>query len=206
MERLNGLHLDEWLRGQPSQEQRNEIARKIFRAWYRLYFAGRLLYVDFHPGNFLVLPDGRLGLLDFGFMLEPDDQLWELLRRMDRPLTSGRREDLAAAVKEWSWITDDPVDAERLELSIEYAEWCWRPRYLGTEFDFGDEADFRRGFNLFARMAGRRYSRARPCTPAISRQQFSLRSLLYQLKARIESRSICEEEITASGWDRSEYA
>jgi predicted unusual protein kinase regulating ubiquinone biosynthesis (AarF/ABC1/UbiB family) len=29
-----------------------------------------LLHTDPHPGNFLVLPDGRLGVLDFGSSLE----------------------------------------------------------------------------------------------------------------------------------------
>jgi len=37
--------------------------------------------------------DGRLGVIDFGFMLELDDTLWELFRKMDRAQTTGRRED-----------------------------------------------------------------------------------------------------------------
>jgi len=205
MERIGGVHLDQFLRRNPSPEQRNEAGRKLVRAWYRLFFAGRLLYADFHPGNFLFLEDGRMGVLDFGFMLPLDEALWDLMRKMDRGLTTGHREDIAAVVKEWSWITDDAVDAERLRLSVEYTDWSWRSRYRGGEFDFGDEADFLRGAELFGQMAGKRYSRARPCTPVISRQQFGLRALLYRLKAKIDVRTICEEEIGVSGWDRSEY-
>ena len=55
-------------------------------------------------------------------------------------------------------------------------------------------------------MAAKRYSRARPCTPVISRQYFGLRSMLYRLKAKIDVRPICEEEIKATGWDRSDYS
>jgi hypothetical protein len=54
-------------------------------------------------------------------------------------------------------------------------------------------------------MARKRYSRGRSCTPVISRQQFGLRSILHRLKAKIDMRPICEQEIKATGWDRSDY-
>src|SRR5262245_63490296 len=82
MQRLEGLHLDQFLATNPSPQLRNEFGRKLLRAWYRMMYAGRLVYVDCHPGNFLFMPDGRLGVIDFGFMLELDDTLWELFRKM----------------------------------------------------------------------------------------------------------------------------
>ena len=35
-------------------------------------------------------------------------------------------EDRIASVKEWSNIRDD--ETERLKLTEEYADWCWRSR------------------------------------------------------------------------------
>jgi predicted unusual protein kinase regulating ubiquinone biosynthesis (AarF/ABC1/UbiB family) len=206
MEHLEGLHLDAFLATNPSQELRNEFARKLLRAWYRMMYAGRLLYADMHPGNYLFMPDGCLGVIDFGCMVELDDTLWDLMRKMDRPLTTGRRDDRIASMKEWSWISDEPEDADRLRLSDEYADWSWQSRYCGGEFDFGNEADFRRGIDLFVEMVRKRYNRARPCTPMIARQQFGWSSMLYQLKAKIDVAPIAEEEVKATGWDRSEYA
>jgi predicted unusual protein kinase regulating ubiquinone biosynthesis (AarF/ABC1/UbiB family) len=205
MDRLEGMHLDAFLRTNPSQEQRNEAGRKLVRAWYRQLFAGRMLYADFHPGNFLFMPDGKLGLIDFGLIVELDTDLWELFRKMDRGLTTGKAEDRIAALKEWSWIPDDPAEAERIRLMDEYTDLSWRPRYCGCEFDFGDETDFRRSIDLFVQMASKRYSRARPCTPVISRQQFGLRAMLYRLRARFDLRPMSEEEVKATGWDRSDY-
>jgi predicted unusual protein kinase regulating ubiquinone biosynthesis (AarF/ABC1/UbiB family) len=206
MEHLDGPHIEEFLATDPPQERRNEVGRKIVRAWYRMLFAGRLLYVDFHPGNFIVMEDGRLGVIDFGCVMELDDTMWELFRKMDRPLTTGRREDRIPVLKEWSWITDDPIDAERLRLSDEFSDWNWRPRYCGGEFDFGDEADFRRGIDLFVEMVRKRYSRARASTPSIVRQTFAVRAMLYRLKAKFDIAAIAEEEVRATGWDRSGYA
>lgn len=206
MERLGGVHLDEFLSANPSQEVRNEFARKMIRAWSRMHFAARLTYADFHPGNFLFMEDGRLGLIDFGFILAHSDDEWPLIEKIDKALTTGRREDRLAAVKEWSSITDDPADADRLRVNDEFADWCWRCRYWGGPFDFGDEADFRRGIDLFTEMVRKRYSRSRPCTPVIARQNFGVRSMLYRLKAKIDIRPIAEEEVKATGWDRTAYA
>ncbi len=204
MERLEGVHLREFMARAPSQAERNEVARKIVRAWYRLYYAGRMFYPDQHPGNYLVMDDGRVGLIDFGLILPIEGDEWEFARKMDRPLTTGRLHDRIAAVKEWSGIGDDEPD--RLRLNEQFAEWCWRSRSVAGEFDFSDEADFRRGIELFSEMIRRRYSRSRPNTPTIARGNFSARAILYLLKARINIAEIAEEEVKATGWDRSDYA
>jgi predicted unusual protein kinase regulating ubiquinone biosynthesis (AarF/ABC1/UbiB family) len=205
MDRLNGVHLEECLARNPSQEERNKFARKMIHAWYRIHCAGRMTYADLHPGNFLFMDDGTLGLIDFGFVVEHNDEEWALIRKMDRALTTGRREDRITAVKEWSSITDDPADSDRLRLNEEFADWCWRCRYWGGPFDFSDEADFRHGIDLFTEMVRKRYSRSRPNTPSIARMNFGVRSMLYQLGAKIDIRPIAEEEIKATGWDRSDY-
>jgi predicted unusual protein kinase regulating ubiquinone biosynthesis (AarF/ABC1/UbiB family) len=163
-----------------------------------------MLYADFHPGNYLVMNDGRLGLLDFGFIVHLEGEEWEQFRKLDRPLTTGKREDIIRSIKEWNNIGDD--DPDRLRLCIEFAEWCWMSRYRGGEYDFGSEVEFRRGIDLFTEMVRKRYTRSRPNTPAISRSHFGWRSLLYQLRARIDVRAIAQEEVRATGWDRSDYA
>jgi predicted unusual protein kinase regulating ubiquinone biosynthesis (AarF/ABC1/UbiB family) len=206
MDYLPGVHLDAFLARGPSQEERNEYARKLVRAWYRMLYAGRLSYADLHPGNFVFMDDGRLGLLDFGFVVAHGDDDWHIIRTMDRAMTTGRREDRIAAVKEWSCITDDAADSDRLRLHEAFADWYWRARSRGGPFDFGDEADFRRGVDLFLEMVRKRYNRARPSTPAIARMNFGVRSMLYRLGARIDVGPIAEEEVRAAGWDRGDYA
>jgi aarF domain-containing kinase len=204
MERLEGIHLDEFITRNPSQRERNEVARNLMRAWYRLMYSGRMLYADFHPGNFLVLEDGRLGLLDFGFVINIDDELWELFRKMDRPITTGNRAERLAVLKDWNGISDN--EPERLRISDEFCDWSWVARSNGQEADFGDADEFRRGIDLFVELVRRRYTRGRPESPTICRCQFGWQSLLYQLKARINFRTLAEEEVRATGWDRSDYA
>ncbi len=104
---------------------------------------------------------------------------------------------------DWSQITDEA--AAPMKLLDEFAEWCWGSRYCGGEFDFGDEQNFRRGYELFMQLARTRFVRTRPCTATMNRQQFGLASILYQLRARFDVRELAEQEVVATGWDRSGY-
>jgi hypothetical protein len=89
---------------------------------------------------------------------------------------------------------------------IKFADWNWRSRFCYCEFDFSNEADFREGVDLFIEMVRKRYSRSRACTPVIAWQNFGLRSIFYKLKAKFEVAPLAEEEVRATGWDRSDYA
>ena len=93
-----------------------------------------------------------------------------------------------------------------MQLLDDFSQWCWGSRYCGGEFDFGNEEQFRRGFELFGKLAQSRFVRTRPCTATMNRQQFGLMSLLYQLRARFDVRELAEQEVQATGWDRSAYA
>jgi predicted unusual protein kinase regulating ubiquinone biosynthesis (AarF/ABC1/UbiB family) len=203
-EMLEGVHLREFMARHPSSAERNAVGTKVLRTWYRLMYAGRLLYVDFHPGNFLVLPDGRLGVLDFGFMLPLEGEEWEMFREMDRPLTTGGQAERMAVLRKWCQIGDDETD--RLRLTDEFVDWDWRARHRGGPFDFGDETDFRLGINLFTEMLRKRYSRGRPDSASILRGTLAMRSTMYLLKAQIDVASLAEQEVRATGWDRSDYA
>lgn len=50
-----------------SQDVRDHVGRALFRFYLCDPHRHRLLNGDPHPGNCLLLPDGRLGFLDFGF-------------------------------------------------------------------------------------------------------------------------------------------
>jgi ubiquinone biosynthesis protein len=49
-----------------SASERGVLAERIARAFLRQYFEAGLFHADPHPGNLVWLPDGRIGLIDFG--------------------------------------------------------------------------------------------------------------------------------------------
>ena len=66
MRRLQGQHINEWLLTHPSQEQRDQYGQLLFDTFLHCAFVLQRLQADPHPGNYLFMPDGQLGLLDFG--------------------------------------------------------------------------------------------------------------------------------------------
>lgn len=66
MQRLQGQHVNEWLQTQPSQAQRDHYGQLLFDTFLHCAFVLQRLQADPHPGNYLFMPDGQLGLLDFG--------------------------------------------------------------------------------------------------------------------------------------------
>jgi predicted unusual protein kinase regulating ubiquinone biosynthesis (AarF/ABC1/UbiB family) len=63
---LTGLHLDEWLATNPSQNQRNIYGQLIYDSFMFSAFELGSLHADPHPGNYLFMEKEQLGMLDFG--------------------------------------------------------------------------------------------------------------------------------------------
>ncbi len=63
---LDGRPLMQRLAEDPPQEERNQIAEALFRAWYVPFYRYGVIHGDPHLGNYQVRPDGSVNLLDFG--------------------------------------------------------------------------------------------------------------------------------------------
>lgn len=83
MDYLDGVPLD---RAAPLIEklglQRLELARTLLHALLTQIMTDGVFLADPHPGNLLLLRDGRLGLLDFGSVGRLDSTMRELLQRI----------------------------------------------------------------------------------------------------------------------------
>jgi len=94
----------EWISGTPlssviasgSPAQRDEAGRLLALFHFSAPMRTGLLHADPHPGNFRLLPDGRLGVLDFGAVAQLPDGLPEPIGRLSRVALAGD----AAAVLE----------------------------------------------------------------------------------------------------------
>ena len=99
MQHLSGQHLNEWLQTLPSQAERNRFGQTLFDTFLRCTFELGRLQADPHPGNYLFMPDGRLGLLDFG---------------CTRALDAAFAQSIRAA---WSALLRTPVDHAALQAA-----------------------------------------------------------------------------------------
>ena len=201
MDYLDGVHIPSFLAGEPPQELRDHFGGLIFQAGCRLHYAGRLLYADPHPGNYLFRADDRLGLLDFGCVRPYSDVEWECCRLCDLAIRGGDDDVVRALRSSLGLGEGEEIDAELLTKNLEFGRWMWRPYWHEGPFDFGDPAYLREGVDLFAAVGRARITSPwLPMNAFIARWNFGTVAMLYRLRARVDVRSIYLSERPAAGW------
>jgi predicted unusual protein kinase regulating ubiquinone biosynthesis (AarF/ABC1/UbiB family) len=74
MDWMEGLHLKEFLATNPSQKLKNKIGQALWDFYNFQQHELRAVHADPHPGNFLITPDEKLAVIDFGCIKElPED-------------------------------------------------------------------------------------------------------------------------------------
>ena len=63
---VEGVPLPELLTHKPTQALRNQLGWRLFELFLFQIYHVRALHADPHPGNYLLTPDGQIGLVDFG--------------------------------------------------------------------------------------------------------------------------------------------
>jgi predicted unusual protein kinase regulating ubiquinone biosynthesis (AarF/ABC1/UbiB family) len=123
----------EWIEGVPlsqviregTGEQRDRASRLLATFLFSGPVLAGLLHADPHPGNFRLLPDGRLGVIDFGAVNRLPDGAPEPIGRLARWALEGRADDVLQALRDEGFVKPTiHVDAERV---LDYLEPLLEP-------------------------------------------------------------------------------
>ena len=137
--------VSEWVEGRPlsavikdgSQDERDRAALLLARFLFSGPVLAGLLHADPHPGNFRLLPDGRLCVIDFGAVNRLPDGSPEPIGRLARLALAGRALEVLDALREEGFVKPtvqvdaeevldyllpllDPVGKERFQFSREW--------------------------------------------------------------------------------------
>ena len=104
--------VSEWMSGTPlsaiirggDQDTRDRAGTRLAEFHYSSPARARLLQADPHPGNFMLLPDGRLGVIDFGAVSRLPDGVPRVLGVMTRLAVDGRGDELLALARAEGFI------------------------------------------------------------------------------------------------------
>jgi aarF domain-containing kinase len=190
---LQGLHLPDYLGANPSQASRNAFGTKVYAAWFRMYY-GFMTYGDPHPGNYLFLPDGRLGLIDFGCVQHYGPAERELLRMADKMAYEDPSIVREVVQRACGVSANDPEIDDYVSMMEESLDWMMEPVRQPGPFDFGDAAHFQRGVDWFTRVVRKRRLRAHPMYVYWNRSVFGFKALLYRLRAQIDVNALVRQE------------
>ncbi|WP_164008903.1 ABC1 kinase family protein [Pyxidicoccus trucidator] len=153
LELLEGLTLKDWVLTGASNEERFRVASQLIRATYGPFFGAGEIHADPHPGNYMVMPDGRLGLLDFGSIKRFSPRFVDANQRMFQHAMKLEPMDVLGLSRDVGFTTELP-DAEAAELIREVLHIAGRPMRL-TPYDYATCEITRDMRNHFARNAPR---------------------------------------------------
>jgi len=139
MDWLDGLPLDRFADSAASQEERDRIGQALWDFYDYQIHTLRLFHADPHPGNFLALQDGRLGILDFGCTKQIEEEFYYQQFRFLDPRLADDEAGLQKALHEMNvYLPEDDERTRELitEVAKESLHLLAQPFY-GEEFDFG---------------------------------------------------------------------
>lgn len=172
--------------------ERLRVSRLLIRAIWVPFLTEGLIHADPHPGNFILMPDGRMAVLDFGSVKQLSPRWIEVNRRMFPWILDGRKMDVVGLSKEAGFtITVKDAEAEPfIEGTIDIA--CRLVR--GRDFDFA-QADTTRLMRAHFLKHAFKIAQMRPPTEGLMfyRALGGLIQDLQNLKARGDFRSVYEE-------------
>lgn len=194
MEYLDGVHIDEYLRSRPSQEERDRYGELIMRASFRLAHTARIWYADSNPGNYMFLHDGRLGVIDFGCCCEFTPIEWDYYMEIYRAQRIGGDVLRHALIRAAGLDPSKPQDPEHVDLLMKFSDWYSGYLQFDGKWNFGDEQFIQRGVDLMSEAFRKRLLFALPVNTWITRQLIGLRALAFRLNARINMKKLDREE------------
>jgi predicted unusual protein kinase regulating ubiquinone biosynthesis (AarF/ABC1/UbiB family) len=121
--RADRVLVTEWIDGIPlsviiregTREQRDRASVLLATFLFSGPVLAGLLHADPHPGNFRLLADGRLGVIDFGAVNRLPDGAPEPIGRLARWALEGRADDVLESLRDEGFVKPSiTIDAQRV--------------------------------------------------------------------------------------------
>ncbi len=198
MDWIEGLHLKEFLMTNPPQSIRNQIGQALWDFYDFQVHTLKTIHADPHPGNFIIQPDGNVGVIDFGCVKEIPNDFYTLFFSLVLNETLDNPKRLQSALLQAEILFEDDTPQKKafyMDLFKENLRWAGKP-FQNQTFDFGDASymtDMQEmGNKLMQNEELKKERDARGSTHFIyiNRTYFGLYALLNELGANIETRGL----------------
>jgi len=151
MQFLPGHTLKTFLTSHPDNAERLRVSGQLIRAIHGSFLVDGTVHADPHPGNFMVMPDGRLGVLDFGSVKRFSREFFQGHRDVFHLVLEQQPIDVLALARRVGFTVDVPDDEARplLEEMIHLAGRALRT----DDYDYAHDTMAPDSRKLFARHA-----------------------------------------------------
>ncbi len=195
MDWLEGKPLGEILNTPVPQDAANKLGQAMWDFYHFQMHTLKAVHADPHPGNFIITPDYKLGIIDFGCVKEIPPDFYSLyFQLMDRKiLTDPEMQGKVFSQLRFIYPEDSKKEKEFFtSIFVKLVELLSRP-FRAEEFDFADNAYFDELYSFGEKLSTmkelRDSKKARGVRDAvyINRTYFGLYTILHDLKAKIRT-------------------
>ena len=147
---LKGKSFKEFLKSNPSQEERNKFAQLIFDNFFDSLYKIKTIHADPNPGNFLFLEDGRLGIIDFGCTKSVDEEFLQSFNKLHLSLIDEIDELEIAKLYMQMGMIEPSSDEEMLQFYKEIInplDTIYIEIFKQDRYDFKNSNYAKRGFD-----------------------------------------------------------
>lgn len=192
MDWLEGQHMKEFMKTNPSQELRDKIGQAMWDFYNFQQHELRAVHADPHPGNFLITPEGKLGIIDFGCIKEmPDDFYYPFFSLTSTDMLKDKTRTIKA-FRQLEMIREND-DASQIEFYYriykEMIELFAQP-YMSNTFDFSKSDFFDKLYSYgekISRMPEFKQARGVKHFIYVNRTNFGLYNMLHDLGATVRT-------------------
>ena len=145
---MPGLHLEQWLATNPSIEQRNMAAQKLYDFFVHSARDLQCLHADPNPGNYLFAKDGSISVIDFGCVRHLSDRFMRVFPQLLLAYLHGDRKNLAQAYVDIGMPFENLTPEMHEQMFRPFGAWVTEP-FVNDSFDFAKNSDYtKRGHEL----------------------------------------------------------
>lgn len=138
-EYIEGRSFNSWLESDPDEETKIHFADLLMRLYLEEVFHHGLVQTDPNPGNFLVTPDNKIALLDFGAVKKYSDDFVRGYRNILISSFHGRKEEIIKESIHLGFI-DKREEKDVHEVFLRMMEFLVTPFRQDGPFDFTDKS------------------------------------------------------------------
>lgn len=142
MDWVDGMLLSDWLASKPSDEARTKVAQAIWDAFLYQISELQMVHADPHPGNFIVMPDGCLCLIDFGCVKRIEEDFYQAFFRLLKQDLLDDKVALKEVLNELNFFTPTDTEADKAFLFdfLQDSMKLIAAPFQSDSFHFGDPA------------------------------------------------------------------
>ena len=191
---LEGLDFESYLDSNPTQEEKNAYAQRIFDSFFYTLYKLKKIHADPNPGNFLFMQDGKLGLIDFGCVKSVEDDFLQKYNQLHLNLVKNKDDkEIIPQYIDLNMIAQEDEDTMRKFYTevIKPLDTLYKEPLMDDSYDFKVHKDFsKRGFEMIFEVQQKQFHSVHKLNEQflfINRTLLGYYALFEKMEARIET-------------------